>query len=111
MELLTGKAKEDFRKYIGFVHGLDLNDWEVQKNVFLNALIVEWLDSVGIKILPCYGLSGWYCELKNYNIKEFGNYKCFLVVKGSVNDFDTRQEATIEAIKKANEIFNQHLNK
>lgn len=108
MELLTGKEKESFLEW------LDKQDLAPYRVIFdevpliiQTSYIIEWLDSVGIKILPCYGLSGWYCVVKNYNNKEFGNYKCFHVVNNRINDFDTRQEAITEAIKKANEIYNK----
>jgi len=96
--ILTGKCLEDFRKYISFLHGLDLNDWEVQKQIFLNALIIEFFDSVGIYISPTHihlysGLvfnSMVRCGKRN---NEIGNY-------------DTRPEATNKAIEKANKIYN-----
>lgn len=99
--ILTGKAKDDFSQ------SYNMSNFNDYSETLKNTLIIEWFDSVGIKILPCFGLSGWYCEVKDYNNKEFGNYKCFLVVKNQViNDFETRQQATTEAIKKANEIYN-----
>lgn len=112
--ILTGKAKEDFLKYYKKRNKIKLFEFEKVETVFKlqdylykNALIIEWFDSVGIKILHNYNLCGWYCELKDYNNKEFGNHKSFIVCKNDVNDFDTRQEAIEKAIEKANEIFNQ----
>ena len=108
--ILTGKAKEDFIEYYNnhsIKYLLSWTDFDDLPLVVKNALIIEWFDSVGIKTLHSYSLCGWYCELKDYNNKEFGNHKSFVVCKNSVNDFDTRQEATDEAIKKANEIYNK----
>jgi hypothetical protein len=108
--MLQGKAKEEFEKWYYKEDNDLLYNLDEIPDIYQNALIIEWFDSVGIKILPCYGLSGWYCEVKDFNNKEFGNYKCFIVCKDSVNDFDIRTEATTKAIEKAVEIFNQ-LNK
>ena len=93
--ILTGKAKEDFYKYIN-IEDYKLFDYVRKKyanEIVLNALIIEWFDSVGIYITSDYFElnKGFYSEILNSN---------FAIVK------PTRQEALTEAIKKANEYYN-----
>lgn len=68
----------------------------------VNAITVEWFDSVGIfiDIKSKFGIS------KNKQIFSFS-------VKGSSSGFKylSRQEATKEAIIKANNIYNEKINK
>jgi len=75
----------------------DLSDFfNTVTPLYQNALIIEWLDSVGV-----------YVFINNdfefgYSIYEDGNtYPTETKI-----DFSTRQEATTEAIKKANKIIN-----
>ena len=96
--ILTGKAKEDFIKT---KIGNEINLFESMLPIYKNALIIEWFDSIGI-----------YIEVYRHNnrptVQGFnsrivrrinGYYECCTAV-------DTRKEATEEAIKKANEIYN-----
>lgn len=125
MDILTGKAKENFEEWTKKVHD-DCGNGETGKRLFyienidryrlintehyinnigqnmLNALIIQWLDSVGIyiEILKEY-------ESFGFNIHK-GTYKKPIE---SISGFNNRQEVTIEAIKMANKIYNQHLNK
>ena len=101
--ILTGKAKEEFFNWLDNqgVNGIDISNWEFEKfqllsNVAQNALIIEWFDSVGIYITSDYFElnNGFYSEILNEN---------FAIVK------PTRQEALTEAIKKANEIYNEKI--
>ncbi len=95
--ILTGKAKEDFYKFL--IKKFPLNENEVEKwfislyNEFKNALLIEWFDSVGIIITSNYFELNkvFYSEILDSN---------FEIVKL------TRQEALTEAIKKANEYYN-----
>ena len=98
--VLNGKAKEEFFNWLDNqgVNGIDISNWEFEKfhllsNVSQNSLIIEWFDSVGIYITSDYFElnKGFYSEILNEN---------FEIVK------PTRQEALAEAIKKANEIYN-----
>ena len=105
--ILTGKAKEDFENYVlneNLRHDSEVLisvynqetlfiDYKDVKKPLLNALIIEWFDSVGIYITSDYLElnKGFYSEILNEN---------FEIVK------PTRQEALTEAIKKANEIYN-----
>ena len=101
--ILTGKAKENFFNWLDNqgVNGIDISNWEFEKfqllsNVSQNALIIEWFDSVGIYITSDYFElnKGFYSEILDSN---------FEIVK------PTRQEAFTEAIKKANEIYNEKI--
>ena len=108
--ILTGKAKEDFENYVlneNLRHDSEVLisvynqetlfiDYKDVKKTLLNALIIEWFDSVGIYITSDYFElnKGFYSEILNEN---------FAIVK------PTRQEALTEAIKKANEIYNSKI--
>ena len=108
--LLTNKAKEDFENYVlnkNLGHDSEVLisvynqetlfiDYKDVKKTLLNALIIEWFDSVGIYITSDYFElnKGFYSEILNEN---------FEIVK------PTRQEALTEAIKKANEIYNSKI--
>ena len=118
--ILTGKAKEDFEKWtqyeiddcgngqtgmrLFYIESLD--DYKFIKTEhyienleqsMLNALIIEWFDSVGIYISISAD--------KDLNTKSID----FLSFVGDsmVGLAFSRQEALIEAIKKANEIYNE----
>ena len=105
--ILTGKTKEDFENYVlnkNLGHDSEVLisvynqeslfiNYNNVKETLLNALIIEWFDSVGIIITSDYFElnKGFYSEILESN---------FEIVK------PTRQEALAEAIKKANEIYN-----
>ena len=95
--ILTGKAKEDF---ILWLNNQPVAPYEVMLDdipkCYLNSLIIEWFDSVGIYITSDYFElnKGFYSEILNSN---------FASIK------PTRQEALTEAIKKANEIYNEKI--
>ena len=105
--VLTGKAKEDFENYVlnkNLGHDSEVLisvynqetlfiDYKDVKKTLLNALIIEWFDSVGIYITSDYFElnKGFYSEILDSN---------FEIIK------PTRQEALTEAIKKANEYYN-----
>ena len=89
--ILTGKAKEEFIKA---KIGNEINLFESMLPIYKNALLIEWFDSVGIYVNSDYFElnKGFYSEILDSN---------FAIVK------PTRQEALTEAIKKANEIYNE----
>ena len=105
--ILTGKAKEDFENYVlnkNLGHDSEVLisvynqeslfiNYNNVKETLLNALIIEWFDSIGIIITSDYFElnKGFYSEILESN---------FEIIK------PTRQEALAEAIKKANEIYN-----
>lgn len=98
---MTGKCKRTFliwlkRRVNSKLHEIDnIEFWfNLQDESFKIALIIEWFDSVGIYITSDYFElnKGFYSEILDSN---------FAIVK------PTRQEALTEAIKKANEIYNE----
>ena len=102
--ILTGETKLDFERWLHSNDALikdGIYDDTYLTDVFdklpLNlqyASIIEWFDSVGIYITSDYFElnKGFYSEILDSN---------FAIVK------PTRQEALTEAIKKANEIYNE----
>ena len=69
--------------------------WQDLPEKYKNALIIEWFDSVGIYVNAelDYLHIVWFPTINNdWNFEE--------------REFETRQEAIKEAIKKANEIYN-----
>lgn len=104
---LTGKAKEDFLKSNGKKEA-----WiNIMLPIYQQALIIEWFDSVGIiiNIEASFDLSGVYNRGFDYQIldeKATHQVKSYFV--GSNKDcYPTRQEATEQAIIKANQIYNE----
>ena len=110
--MLTGETKEDFERW------LHSNDVLIKEGIYddtyltdvfeelpLNlryALIIEWFDSVGIYISINY--VDFYDELRNNT-----GFETYVTNKGLSVKFrsvSSRQEATLQAIKKANEIYN-----
>lgn len=118
MKLLTGKCKTEFLEFatkklwgnkfsydeLTIYQKGDLKETLTQ-DYCRNSLIIDFFDSVGI-----------YIEQKffKYPDKSVGFWSCFIVDNYGVflDDYikfpkkETRQQATEEAIKKANEIFN-----
>lgn len=97
--ILTGKAKEYFLKQYGN------EEWEID-DIYLHALIIEFFDSVGIYIEPNqkWDFSGWLSIVRNKSTNDV------IYLNKSMKDgyipFLLKSEAAIEAIKKANEIYN-----
>ena len=91
--ILTEKCLQDYKIWFDKNYN-DYWRYYQTKQSILNALIVDFLDSVGIYIISDYFElnKGFYSEILNEN---------FEIVK------PTRQEALTEAIKKANEIYNE----
>ena len=108
--ILTGKAKEEFFNWLDNqgVNGIDISNWEFEKfhllsNVSQNSLIIEWFDSVGIYISINY--VDFYDEFRNNT-----GFETYVTNKGLSVKFRSvsiRQEAIKQAIKKANEIYNE----
>lgn len=103
MELLVGKAKEGFKLWFSIKNKektFSYNEKYLNNldDIFLNALIIEWLDSVGINVACQWFDKDWIFSVevkpfKQHHYRDFG--------------FASRQEATNEAIKKSVEIYNQ----
>lgn len=93
--ILTGKAKKDFLNY---VYGLGLQELLVY-DVSYNAMVIEWLDSVGI-ILEI----GVYSQDDNSIVF---SYTIYGKKSHETNEhYPTRRQATEAAIKESNEIYN-----
>ena len=92
--ILNGKTKEDFIDYI------DSDDLLVEgmSDIHRNALIIEFFDSVGVYI---YLETGTYFNKPNFRYKIITNDDTCIGYKEY-----SRQEATIQAITKANDIYN-----
>lgn len=133
MELLTGKAREDFEKwYQNEEKDKDIiyNIWDYFENkesaIAKNAYYIEWLDSVNICIYltsdvdntvgNCYEECGT-CDdcYDTWHPSWYWNIDLFTEIENNLNSYESfysganfkiRQEATAEAIKKANEIYN-----
>ena len=95
--ILNGKAKKDF---ILWLNNQSVAPYEVMLDdipkCYLNSLIIEWLDSVGIYISINY--VDFYDELRNNT-----GFETYVTNKGLSIKFrsvSSRQEATIQAIKK-----------
>ena len=110
--ILTGETKLDFERWLhsndvlikdGIYDDTYLTD--VFEELPLNlryASIIEWFDSVGIYISINY--VDFYDELRNNT-----GFETYVTNKGLSVKFrsvSSRQEATLQAIKKANEIYN-----
>lgn len=107
---MEGKAKDALFKFCQENDYSLFAESEKYKDLAImnNALIIEWLDSVGsyITIQAFEDISSGYnrgFEVVIYDEKSNKNY--FVLNNGDV--FSTRQEATEAAIKKAVEIFNE----
>lgn len=103
--ILTDKAKEDFEKWFEKEYRTFATSYGENVDKINNYIAIEWFDTVGIDI-----------DINLFREKnEIGSkvyFKAF--VEDEIVEYDfgfryffSRQEATIEAIKKANEIYNQ----
>ena len=95
--ILNGKAKDNFFQWWENKIKLDkFQYFKPREDVYLNALIIEWLDSVGIYINTTYE------DYQSLNIRTW----IVWINEYLLIDFKTRQEATKQAIIKANDIYN-----
>ena len=98
--ILTGKTLEHYKIWFDKYYN-DYWTYYQSKQTILYALIIEWIDSVGIYIeISFYDDCYW-----TYNI--YSNKP--VLEKETANICNNRQQATEEAIKKANEIYNTML--
>lgn len=98
--ILTDIAKEYFRKWIK-ENDYPVSLWALEDGLIWKsveyALIIEWLDTVFMPItITNEHYDGYYFKWKINMVKP----------EYSPNGYNTRLEATEEAIKKANEIYN-----
>lgn len=100
--ILTGKAKEEFL----ISNEIDEFIFCIQDKSHQYSDIIEWFDSVGIYIT----IEGVFDRMLGYNrgfeahIYQDGKQSVSLFNNDDV--FESRQEATKQAIIKANEIYN-----
>ena len=112
--ILIGKAKEDFESWL-YSNDVLIKDGiyddtyliEVFDELPLNlqyASIIEWFDSVGVYVNTTYE-EYEDIQVKNFpvKIKTWSAWINELLLEG----FNSRQDALTEAIKKANEIYNE----
>jgi|SRR6478752_4836064 len=90
---LTGKCKDDFLNYCKQSESF-INTYA---DIYLNSLIIEWFDSVGLFIDCGYYAKGKMCsgiESENFSFISTGTRH------------ETRLNALNSAIEKANELYN-----
>lgn len=95
---LTDKAREDFLNWYEVSdYGSSIDRINI---TFKNALIIEWFDSIGIYIITNYSCGDFDYEVKDYTSQN----SCKIHFN---SNFESRQEATKQAIIKANKIYNE----
>lgn len=115
--MLNGKAKEDFEQYVlskyleirfrelvkcKISDGIPFVDYYDICELHLNALIIEWFDSVGVYI------SINYVNFVN-ELTSTKGFEAMITNKHLTTRFretKTRKKATEQALEKANEIYN-----
>ena len=96
--ILNGKTKEDFKEWV--FENYYFQDLNVLYPLHLvDTLIIEFFDSVGIYI---YLETGTYLNKPNFIYKIITNDDTCIGYKEY-----SRKEATVQAIKKANDIYNE----
>lgn len=108
--ILTGKCKEKFLEWYWneWFDNKERNHYKEKEiaekalyttdKVFLHALIIDFFDSVGVYI---YFNTGTYISKPNFRYEIITHDNVFIGFKES-----TRQESTDQAIKKANDLYN-----
>ena len=99
--ILTGKALDHYKIWFDKYYN-DYWTYYQSKPTILNALIIEWFDSVGIYISINY--IDFYDELRNNT-----RFETYVTNKGLSVKFrsvSSRQDAIKQAIEKAKEIYN-----
>jgi len=103
---LTGKAKEDFEKWFKTIkhnnlHVMNIDDvigFGILPDSMQYGVLVDWFDSVGIRIEIL-------AEPYDFGIQIFKKDKKHPIY--SVGSWETRPQARLKAIEKANEIYNK----
>lgn len=94
---LTGKAKEDFNKWLIEQYPIVRNINITEDKLFVSlgkALIIEWFDSVGIYI--------------SINYDSFNEEFIYLIDGYHLGSEETRTQATNSVIKIANDNYNKN---
>lgn len=102
--ILTDETLEAFQEYLYNTNKENLiDDFESIDVVIKNALIIDFFDSVGIYIeIRRNNNNPLNKGFRGYVVKRINSYhQCTSIPKSN------RQEATTEAIKKANDIYNE----
>ena len=98
--ILTDKAKEDFKEWV--FENYYFQDLNVLYPLHLiDTLIIEFFDSVEIIIQIHNVCDDWWFRVKS---------KTKTIKSEKYNEYKNRQQATIQAIEKANEIYNARTN-
>jgi len=101
---LTGKCFEDFLSFFNSKRrGTEVSLYQLPE-LFQNALIIEFFDSVGIYILIDMNGGYFHFIIKETNKNSFGGLK----KHWQDGESKTRVKSTNSAIEKANEIYNQN---
>lgn len=95
---LTESSKNDFITWLDKQYDIHYYNQECALNTCLNSLIIEWFDSVNIyiNIKSKFGQKK-QCERFSFMVESYNS--------GFI--FNSRNEATEEAIKKANYFYNK----
>ena len=95
---LTEKAKNNFINWLDKEYDIHYYNQECAIAICLNALIIQWFDSVAIyiNIKSKFGQKK-QCERFSFMVKSYNS--SFM--------FNSRIEATEEAVKKANHFYNK----
>ena len=99
--ILTNKTLKHFLKWkvnnknLSTIEVLDFKHLSVTSQ---NALIIEFFDSIEIIIQIHNVCDDWWFRVKS---------KTKTIKSEKYNEYKNRQQATIQAIKKANEIYNE----
>lgn len=95
--LLNGKARIHF---INWLNNLQIAPYSVMFDdlpiIVQHAYIIEWLDSVKLQIIIPKWVNDFYFKIEYAKSTYYESEFCY----------DSRQEATEKAIKKANELYN-----
>jgi hypothetical protein len=104
--ILTGKCREGFINFMCKNHKhIKWCDYQTMSEVILNALIIDYFDSIEVYIeiqvlkVETYPKYSFNMRNINFNMLSQGDY------------FKSRQEATEKAIEKANDLINNLLTK
>ena len=110
--ILNGKAKEEFEKWYFETkcsssmkfeellphHINDVFGWLYKQSLTIqNALIIEFFDSIEIIIQIHNVCDDWWFRVKS---------KTKTIKSEKYNEYKNRQQATIQAIEKANDLYN-----
>lgn len=98
--MLTEKAKTDFKEWKvnnKNLSTIEVLDFDHLSKISQNALIIEWFDSVNYKISVFFNEYDWNYEIDYEDFISSGRFE------------NSRQEATIQAIIKANDLYNERI--